>query len=551
MNERPLTTPDAIQLLRTLGVRGTDADLARVARACARMEPILRHTAEVLSAVEMHASRFFEDSVQLELVRRLIEVSKFDLPRIYYIGHADEDHVISNFAMHGLRRGDYQRGLELLRLYQTPELLIDGSRHESLNTPAFENDKGLFALELGNLAEAESIFRRLGYEPLSDYYEDDEYYLVIYKFAARQNLADALVLKGDVLAAEYISDYMIRRYESNVVSDASGQHNSWPYGYLRAPIHRFGEVSGSNPYARRAYIRTLRGDIEEALRDFEAAEQFQHKMTETWRRSIGPYYDALAFFPDNRERITQVLEQMDKEREQPRPLPALTGQAALLYGTLLTRLGKLRSALKVVDYNRRWAQHYLFRPMTARAHVYQSDVHRLMRDYDQAARMLELPLTWAPESGHKEIYTLALIAKARLHLAQNLLDDAHTAAEEAHTLAETHGFVLLRIDSLITRGHIAYQNNELDEAHALADTALSLAHPIDCGYAWGHAAALHLMGMTHHIRRDEIEQYNRTHAEPAYRMLQGAAEIRQRIQDPRLPNTLELLADLPAPTEEH
>jgi tetratricopeptide (TPR) repeat protein len=550
MNERPLTTPDAVQLLRTLGVLGTDAELARVARACALMDPILRHAAEALIPVEKRASRFFEDDVQRQMIERLKE-NQSHITDTYYMGSLSGSGSISTYMMHGLYRGDYWRGQQLLNLFKTAPKSPEEYLLVSTDYPTQEHDRALYAMELGDLNTAESIFRALGFESLPMYYIE---YAgpSVYRFIARQNLVDLLTLRGELFEAEHIIDYIVRAYSTTDVIDSHGDRLKRKMSrYLEVAVAARGEVTGSNPYARRAHIYALHGEVEHALHDFKAAEQFQQDLVRHYNQKQKYYFDAIVYFRDDEESMKQAFQQMVEAEKREPILPALTGHVALLYGTLLTRLGKLRSALKVIDYNRRWAQHYLFRPMTARAHVYQSDIHRLMREYNEATRMLELPLTWAAESGHKEILTLALIAKARLHLAHGQFYQARDTAERAQKLAENHGFLLLQIDALLTQGHSAFQRGKLDEAHSLAHSALNLAYPIECGYTWGHAAALHLMGMTHHIRRDEMVDKYQSHSDLAYRLLQGAAEIRQRIQDPRLPNTLELLADLPAPTEEY
>jgi serine/threonine-protein kinase len=91
----------------------------------------------------------------------------------------------------------------------------------------------------------------------------------------------------------------------------------------------------------------------------------------------------------------------------------------------------------------------------------------------------------------------ARVLAASIALAARDLTTAQAEAETDLFLAESCGYVLTRIDLLLWSARIALAIPDRVLALSHAQTALTLSKTPGCGYAWGEAEALHLIGLAH------------------------------------------------------
>jgi tetratricopeptide (TPR) repeat protein len=329
---------------------------------------------------------------------------------------------------------------------------------------------------------------------------------------------------------------VIETYESDdVYSEWGGQFSEAFFLTLCAGEYVTLGHSGANPYAIRAVARALQGKTREALIDFKRAEDFRQRELEKFRARRHSH-EALVRHKQSGEPLP---DDWDKPSRQPTPL---TGYAAMYCAMLLTRLGKLNTALKILRYVRRRSMYFLHKwpRMAACADVATSDVYRLMGQHEDARHALEYPLTWARETGQQEIVCWARLSEARLELAQNRLDEAQRALDEASTVAQGCEFKLYEADCMVTAGRIALIRGDVETAATMSSQALHMAGDPDCAYAWAQGNALHLLGEVV-LRGGDRERVGR--------LLQGAARLRARLEDPRLANTQEILAQMPDATQ--
>src|SRR5207253_2126055 len=118
-------------------------------------------------------------------------------------------------------------------------------------------------------------------------------------------------------------------------------------------------------------------------------------------------------------------------------------------------------------------------------------------------------------------------------------DGAASALGMALPTAMKHGLGLDRIDLLLVRGHLLLRRSEIAAAESDARDALAFATAPGCGYLWGEADALHLLGMVLLAGRP-----------PGSRILESAThlsdeiELRERMLDPRAQDVRWLLKRL-------
>ncbi len=364
----------------------------------------------------------------------------------------------------------------------------------------------------------------MAFVPQSYYYLNGED-KSLYQHIARQNLGDVLVLAGKLREAEQIADGMIQAYESDLINSSGSTQAEALIARLILGEKAYSPYrSGSNPYARRAVALSLQGKVCQALADFKRAEAFSLKKPRIY------IYKFLAI-----KRLEKLGQPIPKAWEKSEPEHrTLVGQAAIFYALLLTRLGKLDSALKVLNYSKRWAAHRSndWPSVVVYAELALSDVYRLRGEYSLAQHNLEHPLQWATQTGQQETYCWAHLSCSRLKHAQNQLPEAQNAVDKAYSVATRHGFKLYEIDCLVTAGWIALSHQDLVTAQQKAAAALKLVGDPDMAYAWGYGNTIHLMGEIL-FRKDDINK--------AHQFLTCAAKLREQIKDPRLKNTQELL----------
>lgn len=524
-------------LLRSYGVQGTDAEFSELISLC-NYHPLALECVSVIlgELADGQASRIDEPEVLEKVIHELLGSNASQLALPFY----SSSYRRLGYVEFGLKRADFRLGLRLTSAFGKTDL-SSWSEYERETGPEtgflpIKHDHALFLMELGELKQAETILRELAFAPQSYYYSGGQT-KSLYQYVARQNLCDVLVLAGKLREAEQIADGMIQAYESDlIIWRGATQSEILLFRTMRgegcySTGHGGRLYSGSNPYARRAVALSLQGKVREALADFKQAEAFSLRKTSSEELEFSLQIAAEVRL----EKLGLPIPGNWDELELPHR--TLIGQAAIFYALLLTRLGKLDSALKVLNYSKRCAAHQSndLPSMVVYAELALTDVHRLKGEYELALHNLQHPLEWAAQTGQKETYCWAHLSLARLRHAQNQLAGAENVLDEAYKAATAHGFKLYEIDCLVTAGWIGLSRQDLVTAEKNAETALTLVSDPDMAYAWGHGNALHLMGEVL-FRKDEVKK--------AQQFLTGAAKLRERIEDPRLANTQELLSGI-------
>ncbi len=533
MDTKRLESTAAKALLCSYGVQGTEAELSNLISLCRYDQFALERVGVILrNLAEGQANRINEPDVLEAVINEFLGSDASELAFSFYKG---------GYIEIGLNKTDFRLGLRLTSPFQQDDISRrlqsqTKDRPESGILP-IKHDHALFLTELGELKQAETLLRELAFASESYYYPGGET-KSLYQYVARQNLCDVLVLAGKLREAEQIADGMIQAYESDLTTMRGGTQSEILFGRLRLGERCYrrdrGLYCGSNPYARRAVARTLQGKVHQALTDFKQAEAFSLS-----KLGDDPFDHRVAS-KMRLKRLGQLIPKETKDKDVDKldlGHRTLTGQAAIFYALLLTRLGKLDAALKVLNYSKRWAARRSnhLPSMVVYAELALSDVYRLKGEYELAQQNLAHPLEWAKQTHQKETDCWAHLSLARLRYAQNQLSGAENALDEAYKAATTHGFKLYEIDCLVTAGWIAISRQDLVTAEKKAETALKLVSDPDMAYAWGHGNALHLRGQVL-FRKDDIQK--------AQKFSTGAAKLRERIEDPRLMNTQELLSSI-------
>ncbi|MDB9511189.1 hypothetical protein PN499_08345 [Kamptonema animale CS-326] len=533
MNTNHLTQEAALKLLRDCGVQGTEAELMNLIYLCEHQRLALERVAALilqLAACQVH--NLNEPEVLTAALKELVR-SNFSLLALrFYTGFPSLSFSQNGYIKFGLKRGEFRLGLRLNSAFEQVDLSSLPAPEITVNSESgflsIQHDRALFLAELGELKPAEKLLRELAFAPESYYYPGGET-KSLYQYIARENLCDVLVLTGRLREAEQIADGIVEAYESDVTNSSGTSKSKDLLGRLQIGERYFGKqlYSGANPYARRAVARTLQGKVRLALADFKQAEAFSLGKTPS------QYLQLAAMKRRRREGqdIRQNRNLLDLGHR------TLVGQAAVCYALLLTRLGKLETALKVLNYSKQRAArpHNEYPSLIAYAQLALSDVYRLKGEYELAQLQIEHPLRWAIQTGQQEIYCWAHLSLARLKQALNQLPEARSAVNEAYSVASRHEFKLYEIDSLVTAGWIALSEEDLIAANSKANAALELVSDPDMAYAWGHGNALHLIG-------DILSRQG--NLERARLFLSGAARLRERIEDPRFNNTQALLNNI-------
>jgi tetratricopeptide (TPR) repeat protein len=306
-----------------------------------------------------------------------------------------------------------------------------------------------------------------------------------YEASLLQSLCDALIAQGKLPEAEQLADEVVRQLDADAwVSARMAWHDT-----------------GSNPFGRRAAARALLGRTAEALADFHAADELQHRL------------------PD-----------WDPERRLP---PG--GFHTALHAFWLARLGKPRSAIRMIERcNLKAAQEK--RPLLAAQYeLALAEAHHILGQATQAAHYAEAALAWGIQSDHRETYTRALLAQARALRKHDRIEDARSALQEADQVAQSCGHRVWHAEALIALGRIALHERDTVRAIRNATETLGLSASADCAYRWGIGSARHLLAEA---------ELARGHLTVARQCAEEALAVRQSISDPRAKNTEQLLARL-------
>jgi tetratricopeptide (TPR) repeat protein len=348
--------------------------------------------------------------------------------------------------------------------------------------------------------------------------------------AGRQNLAEVRLLSGRLAAGLRAGD------EALCVAERADDM-----------IERMAS------YALRGHARAQRGETDAALTDFQDALCWQHHA----------------------------------EGQTDRPLYSLRG---VFHALLLTRLGRHDEALRLTEANKEVLLRY-GGPQDEdipKCHLILADLARQRDDFKAARDLCRRVHAWALERDAKEILCWSALVLARIELdeavtgggsprqgtaLQPLHDRAgacHQALTDGLQLARACGYGIYHIDLLLVQARLAPLMGDSDTALAAVETVLTsgyrpsassslprllaATHP-ECGYAWGEAEARHLraealllqaaqhFGVPDFVpaKFDELPDTMRWRIEVARDELSLSLALRQRIHDPNMAQTADVL----------
>lgn len=212
------------------------------------------------------------------------------------------------------------------------------------------------------------------------------------------------------------------------------------------------------------------------------------------------------------------------------PLRAAVGlwEAKLQY-----HLGNHKTALEMSLANLAYCEQRRYKGVTALLYVFIG--HLVLADSQaEARRYLSLASQLSSSTDHVESMIHEKDLTAAIHLREDHADLAHAAASEGLLLAETHGYGLDAIELLLTLARASLARHAPAEAFRHAKQALDRSTTPECGYVWGKADALHLMGLAH---RDLGERDN------AHARFKQATEVRASIEHPGAKDSREQAED--------
>jgi tetratricopeptide (TPR) repeat protein len=146
----------------------------------------------------------------------------------------------------------------------------------------------------------------------------------------------------------------------------------------------------------------------------------------------------------------------------------------------------------------------------------------LQSECSEAQRHLAKSRAWA-RKGDLEVTLRAHRLAAEIELHENHPELAHAEASEGLLLAETHGYGLYAIDLLLLLARACLASSRPSESFRHAKLALDRSTDSECGYVWGEADALHLLGLS---LRDLGQR------DQARERFEQAASVRARIEHP-------------------
>jgi hypothetical protein len=170
-----------------------------------------------------------------------------------------------------------------------------------------------------------------------------------------------------------------------------------------------------------------------------------------------------------------------------------------------------------------------------RCQLLQAEVARRQADLARCREYLELASGWILHSGSVEHLCLLHLVRARVARTVGDGEAAQCAVHEGLHLARQCGLGLYHIELLCEQAEICLARADSPVAEQVAGEALERASAADCQFVWGAAEAGHLLGQSLMAQRRFPE---------ARAVLNRALELRQRIGDPKIRQTEQLLAIL-------
>lgn len=199
-------------------------------------------------------------------------------------------------------------------------------------------------------------------------------------------------------------------------------------------------------------------------------------------------------------------------------------------------LGHREKALEMSLQNLAYCEQKRYKGITALIYAFVGQLI-LPDSLPQAHRYLSLSSKLSAATDHVEGVIHEKDLAAAIHLYEDHPDLAHAEASEGLHLAEAHAYGIDAIDLLLTLARTALARHAPAEAFRYAKLALERSTQPECGYAWGKADALHLMGLAH---RDSGER------DQARARFQQAADFRAGIEHPGANDSREKAADCDA-----
>ncbi len=449
-------------------------------------------------------------------------------------GHGEEAFAlywnrIGGYRNLGWRLGAYERGERICRAFAGGRQPEDAPLPERLpenDQVTFVNEWALYLTDLGRLDAVARCFQRYIESSLP---RDDWENASI----GNQNVTDVMLLAGRLTAASEAAEEALGLAER--ADDASGRSKS---------------------YAYRGHVRASRGETPGALDDFRDALHWQHEY----------------------------------EKQSDRPLWSLLG---VLHTLLLARMGRNEEATRLAEANMEICAD-LFgesQPWTPRCKLILADLARERHDLDAARQLLDAANEWAITRDAKEPLCWAALVRARLERSRVRIahrspsgdrpqgaacapyDDARRALEDGLRIARDCGYGIYHIDLLLLRARLALEQGDADQTITDVNVALfegvqppeSSGQPKllaagdpECGYAWGEAEGRQLrseallvraarsLGRGDFVpaRAGELPEEVRGLIGEARQELEACRLLREKIRDPKVAETEEMLAQL-------
>lgn len=171
----------------------------------------------------------------------------------------------------------------------------------------------------------------------------------------------------------------------------------------------------------------------------------------------------------------------------------------------------------------------------ARCRLLLADVARHMSEPRVARSALEEAAPWVLHSGSVEHLCLYHLVRARMARDGGDPVAARRAVDEGLRFARQSGLGLYQIELLCVQAETSLAVENAGAAEQAARRAIDLAAARDCGFLWGLAEALHLLGQS------LITQRRPADARP---VLLDALALRHRVGDPRAIGQTETLLSL-------
>ena len=191
--------------------------------------------------------------------------------------------------------------------------------------------------------------------------------------------------------------------------------------------------------------------------------------------------------------------------------------------------GDLDAALRAAEAEQSLA---LYQDDVARNEIILAEIERRKGRLENCQVRLDAAAAWVLHSGSQEHLCLLHLMRARLAIDERRWSTANAIVDEGLHAANEASFTLISIELSIERARLEILQNHAPSAEASAREALRLARANTCRFAWGEAAALHVLGEALAAQRLWTQ---------ARLSLQQAADMRKHIGDPALTSTLNAL----------